>query len=159
CYPRRKYRFSVDAGSITEASVPTPAADTKAETTDSTEMAATYDDVMTHTMVFRGCTPLNQEIRTMSMFQELYQLAIGATLSLTISADENKGQMTINVIPKPHEDTDEKALSTPLGLTARPEELDAGFVTVLSDYRVAHMSLAQQAQATKEVLDAAKDAS
>ncbi|WP_295638293.1 PRTRC system protein E [uncultured Methylibium sp.] len=95
----------------------------------------------------------------MSMFKELYELALGATLTLTISADEKKGRMTVNVIPKPRDDVGEPALSTPLVLTATPEEFDADFVTVLAGYRTSHASLVQQAQVTQELLDAAKAAS
>lgn len=94
----------------------------------------------------------------MSMFKELYELALGATLTLTISADEKKGRMTVNVIPKSR-DAGEPALSTPLVLTATPEEFDADFVTVLAGYRTSHASLVQQAQVTQELLDAAKAAS
>ena len=95
----------------------------------------------------------------MSMFKELYELALGATLTLTISADEKKGRMTVNVIPKPRADAGEPALSTPLVLTATPEEFDADFVTVLAGYRASHASLVQQAQVTQELLGAAKAAS
>jgi PRTRC genetic system protein E len=95
----------------------------------------------------------------MSMFKELFQLALGATLTLTISADEKQGRMSINVSPKLKNDSGEPALSTPLVLTATPEEFEAEFVNVLNRYRTAHVSLAQQAQVTQELLDAAKAAS
>ena len=95
----------------------------------------------------------------MSIFTELYHLALGATLTMTVSADEKQGKLTINVIPKPKSDTGEAALSTPLTLTATPEEFDAEFVAALTGFRVAHTSLSQQAQVTRELLDAAKDAS
>lgn len=95
----------------------------------------------------------------MTMFSELYRLALGATLTLTISADDKTGRMTVNVIPKPRQDAGEPALSTPLVLTATPEEFDAEFVGVLTGYRASHASLAEQAQVTQELLDAAKAAS
>jgi PRTRC genetic system protein E len=95
----------------------------------------------------------------MSMFEELYQLALGATLTLTISADERSGKLTVNVIPKPKADHGEAALSTPLSLTAAPAEFDESFVSVLSGYRSEHRSLAEQAEATKDLLSAAKSAS
>jgi len=95
----------------------------------------------------------------MSMFKELYQLALGAALTLTISADEKRGRMSIHVSPKAKNDSGEAALSTPLVLTATPDEFDAEFVSVLSRYRTAHASLAQQAQVTQELLDAARAAS
>jgi len=37
----------------------------------------------------------------MTMFEELFALATGATLTMVLSADEKTGRMTINVIPKP----------------------------------------------------------
>ena len=95
----------------------------------------------------------------MSMFTELYHLALNATLAMTVSADKKQGKLTINVIPKPKSDTGEAALSTPLTLTATPEEFDAEFVTALTGFRVAHTSLSQQALVTRELLDAAKEAS
>lgn len=95
----------------------------------------------------------------MSMFEELYQLALGATLTLTISADERSGKLTVNVIPKPKSDHGEAALSTPLSLTATPAEFDGSFVSVLTGYRSEHRSLAEQAEATKDLLSAAKTAS
>ena len=95
----------------------------------------------------------------MSMFTELYQLALGATLTMTVSADEKQGKLTINVIPKPKAESGEAALSTPLTLTAAPGEFDAEFIAALAGFRVAHTSLAQQALVTKELLDAAKSAS
>ncbi|MBL8320246.1 MAG: PRTRC system protein E [Burkholderiaceae bacterium] len=95
----------------------------------------------------------------MSMFEELFALAAGASLTLTISADAKSGQMTINVIPKPHKDADEPALTKALSLTATPQEFDDGFIAALRGYREVHRSLADQAEATKEVLEAARAAS
>jgi PRTRC genetic system protein E len=93
----------------------------------------------------------------MSMFEELYALAVESTLTMQMSADEKTGRMTIHVIPKPKKETDEAALSRPLSLTALPAEFDAGFVTALKDFRQARQSLAEQAEATLEVLAAAKN--
>ena len=95
----------------------------------------------------------------MSMFQELFSLAAAASLTLTISADAKAGRMTINVIPRPHKDGDEPALAKALSLTATPQEFDEGFVAALQDYREVRQSLADQVEATKEVLEAAKQAS
>mgnify|MGYP003408286318 CR=1 FL=1 len=95
----------------------------------------------------------------MTMFEELYALATGATLTMVLSADEKTGRMTINVIPKPKKDANEPALTKALSLTATPAEFDAGFVDVLKDYREVRQSLAEQAEATQEVLQAAKAAS
>ncbi len=95
----------------------------------------------------------------MSMFQELFSLAAGASLTLTLSADAKTGRMTINVIPRPHKDGDEPALAKALSLTATPQEFDEGFVAALRGYREARQSLADQVEATREVLEAAKQAS
>lgn len=95
----------------------------------------------------------------MTMFQELFALAASATLTMTVSADETTGRMTINVIPKPRKDVSEPALTQPLSLTATPQEFDTGFIAALSGYREVRQSLEQQAEATKVVLEAAKAAS
>lgn len=95
----------------------------------------------------------------MTMFQELFALATNANLTLTISADPKSGRMTINVIPRPTKDADEPALSKALSLTATPQEFDDGFVAALQGYREVRLSLADQVEATKEVLEAAKVAS
>lgn len=95
----------------------------------------------------------------MTMFEELYALAISATLTLVISADDKTGRMTINVIPKPKKDVDEPALTKALSLTAMPGEFDAEFVGVLKGYREVRQSLVAQAEATQEVLQAARAAS
>lgn len=95
----------------------------------------------------------------MTMFEELFALASGATLTLTISADGKAGQMTINVIPRPRKDFDEPALTQALSLTATPQEFDTGFVAALKGYREVRKSLTDQLEATQEVLEAVKAAS
>lgn len=95
----------------------------------------------------------------MPMFEELYALALGACLTMTISADEKTGRMTVNVIPKPRKDVGEAVLTQPLSLTATAQEFDAEFIDALRGFREAHQSLAKQAEATKEVIEAARSAS
>jgi PRTRC genetic system protein E len=95
----------------------------------------------------------------MPMFEELFALARHATLTLIVSADAASGRMTVSVIPKPKDDNDEAALRQPLSLTATPQEFDADFLAALRDYREVRSSLAEQAAATKEVLEAAKSVS
>ncbi|ODS71933.1 MAG: PRTRC system protein E [Bordetella sp. SCN 67-23] len=95
----------------------------------------------------------------MTIFEELFALACSAPLAMTVSADEKSGRLTINVIPKPKQDVGEPALAQPLSLTAAPHEFDAGFMEALQGYREVRQSLAQQAEATKEVIEAAKAAS
>ncbi len=95
----------------------------------------------------------------MTMFEELFALACSATLTMAVSADEKSGRLTVNVIPKPRQDAGEPGLTQPLSLTATPQEFDAGFIEALRGYREVRQSLAQQAEATKEVIEAAKAAS
>lgn len=95
----------------------------------------------------------------MSMFEELFGLARHGTLTLIVDADTTSGRMTVLVIPSPKDDHGEAALRQPLSLTATPQEFDGGFVSALRGYREVHLSLAEQAAATHEVLEAAKSAS
>ncbi len=95
----------------------------------------------------------------MTLFEELYALALTATLTMTVSADEKSGRLTVNVIPKPRKDVSEPTLTQPLSLTATPQEFDEGFIAALTGYREVRRSLAQQAEATREVIEAAKAAS
>ena len=76
-----------------------------------------------------------------------------------IYADEKTGKLTINVVPKPKKDFGDTALTKDLSLTATPAEFDADFVTALKGYREARKSLMEQAEATNEVLQAAKTVS
>lgn len=94
----------------------------------------------------------------MTMFKELFALATSTTLTLTISADEKAGRMTINVIPSAKPGSGEPALASPLSLTASPEEFDAEFIDVLKRFRTARASLTEQMQVTERLLDAAKEA-
>lgn len=95
----------------------------------------------------------------MTMFRELYALAMTATLMLIVSADEKTAKLTISVLPKPRKDMGEPALTKDLTLTASPEDFDAGFVAALQGYREVRDSLTEQAEATREVLEAAKSVS
>ncbi|MHB1332317.1 MAG: PRTRC system protein E [Sulfuriferula sp.] len=95
----------------------------------------------------------------MTMFRELYALAMTATLTMIVSADEKTGKLTISVLPKPRKDVGEPALTKDLTLTASPEDFDAGFVEALRGYREVRDSLTEQAEATREVLEAAKSVS
>jgi PRTRC genetic system protein E len=78
---------------------------------------------------------------------------------MIVSADEKTGRLTVSVLPKPKKDMGEPALVKDLTLTATPEEFDAGFVEALRGYREKRQSLTEQAEATNEVLEAAKSAS
>jgi len=95
----------------------------------------------------------------MTMFEELFALACSTTLTMTVSADEKSGRLTLNVIPKPRKDVSEPTLTQPLSLTATPQEFDEGFIAALTGYRGVRQSLTEQAEATNVVIEAAKAAS
>ncbi|RZT29090.1 PRTRC system protein E [Cupriavidus agavae] len=88
------------------------------------------------------------------MFTELAPLVRAAdkvVLTLSMSGDA----MTVVVMPVIKNAAD-AALTTPLSLTATPAELDAEFAATLTGVTASHRSLAEQAEATKSILDAAK---
>jgi len=88
------------------------------------------------------------------MFTELAPLVRAAdkvVLTLTITGEA----MTVVVMPVIKNAAD-SALTTPLSLTATPAELDAEFAATLTGVTASHRSLAEQAEATKSILDAAK---
>ncbi|WP_227461520.1 PRTRC system protein E [Cupriavidus pauculus] len=88
------------------------------------------------------------------MFTELAPLVRAAdkvVLTLTMTGDA----MTVVVMPVIKNAAD-AALTTPLSLTATPTELDAEFAATVTGVTDAHRSLAEQAEATKSILDAAK---
>ena len=94
----------------------------------------------------------------MGLFTELYTLTNHTRLAMLISADTQRGLMTISVMPR-------AASSTPslpardLTLTATPEEFDAGFVAALSGYRAKLIPLLEQAAASTQALEASPPAS
>src|SRR5512132_4128822 len=77
---------------------------------------------------------------------------------MVVSADDKHGTLTISVMPKPKKDVGEPALTKDLTLTATPAEFDDGFVAALKGYREVRAGLIEQAEVTKEVLQAAKKA-
>ena len=93
-------------------------------------------------------------------FKQLFDLArrAGGSVTMTVAAAAEEGQMTVVVMPKAGARDLDPALATPLVLTATPEEFNAGFLDALARYDMSHKSLAEQAEATAEVLAAAKDA-
>jgi PRTRC genetic system protein E len=60
------------------------------------------------------------------------------------------------VRPTPKDAKDAEALAIPLVLTGTAEELDAQFVGLLQSYAEEHQSLAEQLEATRNILEAAK---
>ena len=92
------------------------------------------------------------------LFGHLFKLAQHGPMVMSISVDAASGRMTVNVMPNVGKNPADAALRTPLTLTGTPEEFDAGFFKLLEGYRESRKSLAEQAEATREVIDAAKDA-
>lgn len=85
------------------------------------------------------------------MFQALFPLvASGGKITLTIAATAN-GQMKVIVCPE-NKNGSVPALSQPLALVATPEELDAEFVDVISNYIGTRNSLLEQVEATNALL-------
>lgn len=87
------------------------------------------------------------------MFAELAILAKSTIFQIIIAA-EGEDQLRVNVIPKAVEGQN-PALSTPLSLVGTPAELDAEFLTHLTGYANKRLSLAEQLENTKLVMDAA----
>lgn len=89
-------------------------------------------------------------------FQELKSLLNGcAALAVTLSSSR-EGAITVTVRPTPKDAKDAEALAIPLVLTGTAEELDAQFVGLLQSYAEEHQSLAEQLEATRNILEAAK---
>jgi len=91
------------------------------------------------------------------MFKQLQALLKnGGSINMLIAANKD-GTLSVTVLPKPSKTGDDTAaLSTPLSLTATADELDAEFVTLLSNYVGSHESLAEQIENTNAILEAAK---
>lgn len=92
-------------------------------------------------------------------FQNLNALLAGCSSLVVTVAPANDKEITVTVIPKSKLDAKEPALATPFVLTGTPEELDAEFLTLLQSFTGTHKSLAEQAEATETVLEAAKQKS
>lgn len=92
------------------------------------------------------------------LFQELFELTRQGPVVLALSADPVSGRMTVNVTPVAGKDAADAALRKALTLTGTPDEFDADFISLLSNYREARRTLIEQAEATAEVLAAARQA-
>ena len=89
-------------------------------------------------------------------FQELKSLLEGcAALAVTLSSGR-EGTITVTVRPTLKDAKDAEALAIPLVLTGSAEELDAQFVGLLQGYAEERQSLAEQLEATRNILEAAK---
>ncbi|CAG9185765.1 PRTRC system protein E [Cupriavidus pampae] len=88
------------------------------------------------------------------MFTELVPL-VRASDKVVITLTMQGDTMSAVVLPVIKNAAD-AALTTPLALSATPAELDAEFAATVAGVTASHCSLAEQAEATKSILDAAK---
>ncbi|SPS02932.1 PRTRC system protein E [Cupriavidus taiwanensis] len=88
------------------------------------------------------------------MFTELAAL-VRASEKVVVMLTMQGDLMSVVVVPVIKNAAD-AALTTPLALSATPAELDEGFAQALTSVTAARQSLAEQAEATKSILEAAK---
>jgi PRTRC genetic system protein E len=91
------------------------------------------------------------------LFQGLAPLLFNRTVIMTVSAD-GKGLLTLNVIPKKVKDDESDALTTPLCITASPEDLDRDLAAQLREFTDVHAKAATNIQQVKDELSAAEKA-
>jgi len=94
------------------------------------------------------------------MFQELMPLLAQRILLLTLSR-MNDEQISVNVIPKPlksDQRDDDAALTTPLGVTGTPKELDEQLPRQLVEFVETHLGLSSSLRSAKEQMEAAAKA-
>lgn len=91
------------------------------------------------------------------MFQELMPLLAQRVLLLTVSRVSDK-EIRVNIIPKPlkaDQRDDDAALTTPLGVTATPKDLDEQLPRQLVEFVEAHLALSSTLRSAKEQMEAA----
>ncbi|QBY56380.1 PRTRC system protein E [Cupriavidus oxalaticus] len=88
------------------------------------------------------------------MFTELVPL-VRASDKVVVTLSMQGDVMSVVVLPVIKNAAD-AALTSPLVLSATPAELDAEFAAAVLSVSESHRSLAEQAEATKSILDAAK---
>ncbi|MFS8979141.1 PRTRC system protein E [Cupriavidus necator] len=88
------------------------------------------------------------------MFTELAPL-VRASDKMVVTLSMQGDVMSVIVLPVIKNAAD-AALTSPLVLSATPAELDAEFAAAVTSVSESHRSLAEQAEATKSILDAAK---
>ena len=94
------------------------------------------------------------------MFQELMPLLAQRILLLTLSRVSDE-QICVNVIPKPlksDQRDDDAALTTPLGVTGTPKELDEQLPRQLVEFVETHLGLSSTLKSAKEQMEAAAKA-
>ena len=94
------------------------------------------------------------------MFQELMPLLAQRILLLTLSRVSDE-QICVNVIPKPlksDQQDDDAALTTPLGVSGTPKELDEQLPRKLVEFVQTHLGLSSTLRSAKEQMEAAAKA-
>lgn len=91
-------------------------------------------------------------------FAKLFDLARQGPIVMTVTAAATSEAMTVIVTPKVGNDVADPALKQQLALTGTPDEFESGFFELIEGYTDARKSLIEQAEATTEVLAAAKQA-
>ena len=94
------------------------------------------------------------------MFQELMPLLAQRILLLTLSRVSDE-QICVNVIPKSlksDQRDDDAALTTPLGATGTPKELDEQLPRQLAEFVETHLGLSSTLKSAKEQMEAAAKA-
>ena len=94
------------------------------------------------------------------MFQELMPLLAQRILLLTLSRVSDE-QICVNVIPKSlksDQRDDDAALTTPLGVTGTPKELDEQLPSQLVEFVETHLGLSSTLRSAKEQMEAAAKA-
>jgi PRTRC genetic system protein E len=94
------------------------------------------------------------------MFQELMPLLAQRILLLTLSRVSDE-QICVNVIPKSlksDQRDDDAALTTPLGVTGTPKELDEQLPSQLVEFVETHLGLSSTLKSAKEQMEAAAKA-
>jgi PRTRC genetic system protein E len=94
------------------------------------------------------------------MFQELMPLLAQRILLLTLSRVGDE-QICVNVIPKSlksDQQDDDAALTTPLGVTGTPKELDEQLPRHLVEFVETHLGLSSTLRSAKEQMEAAAKA-
>ncbi len=88
------------------------------------------------------------------MFKELAPYLRQRAVLLTVTRLEDD-QISVNIIPKKLQDSENTALTTPLKLTGTAEELDRDLPSSIVDFVAAHLQLKSTLERAKAEMDAA----
>jgi PRTRC genetic system protein E len=88
------------------------------------------------------------------MFKELAPYLRQRAVLLTVTRLEDD-QISVNIIPKKLQDSENVALTTPFKLTGTAEELDRDLPSAIMDFVAAHLQLKSTLERAKAEMDAA----